>query len=84
MEGKAVGHEREAEQIEVLASGAEAVCPAESERVVEVAVDGFGVVSAWVEASEVRVAGRDGSDVFGPLTSGFVVQLRTTEITLLK
>jgi tagatose-1,6-bisphosphate aldolase non-catalytic subunit AgaZ/GatZ len=53
VEGEAVDHDGVAEEVERLAVVAEAVCAAEPEGVVEVAVDGFGVVAAGVEAREV-------------------------------
>ena len=49
----------------MLAGVADAVGAAEPEGVVEVAVDGLGVVAAGVEPFEVGVAGRDGPDVLG-------------------
>ena len=52
-----VDGECEAEQVEVLAGVADAVGAAEPHGVVEVAVDGFGVVAAGEEAVEVGVSG---------------------------
>ena len=65
VEGEAVDHEGVAEEVEVLAGVADAVGAAEPEGVFEVAVDGFGVVAAGVEAGEVGVGGWDGPDVLG-------------------
>ena len=74
-ERERVDHERVAEQVEVLAGVADAVGAAEPEGVVEVAVDGLGVVAARVEPLEVGVAGRDGPEVLGAveLAGGVVV-----------
>ena len=65
VEGEAVDHEGVAEEVEVLAGVADAVGASEPEGVVEVAVDGFGVVAAGVEPGEVGVGCGDGADVFG-------------------
>ncbi|MGZ6976433.1 MAG: hypothetical protein ACXVKQ_21045 [Acidimicrobiia bacterium] len=67
VEGEAVAHERVAEEVECLAVVADAVGAAEPEGVVEASVDGFGVVAARVEAREVWVTVRDGTDVLGPV-----------------
>src|SRR5438034_11475081 len=63
--GEAVDHEREADEVEVLAFVADAVSASEPEAVVESAVDAFGVVAAAVEQREVWVASGDGPKVFG-------------------
>ena len=59
--------EGEAEEVEVLAGVSDAVGASEPHGVVEVAVDGFGVVAAGEEPFEVGVAGRDGPEVLGPV-----------------
>ena len=61
VQGEAVDHDGVAEEVERLA----VVGAAEPEGVVEVAVDGFGVVAARVEAREVGVGWCDGPEVFG-------------------
>ena len=60
-----VDHEREADEVEVLAFVADAVGASEPEAVVESAVDALGVVASPVEPCEVGVVGRDGPDVLG-------------------
>ena len=55
VDGDGVDDEGVAEQVEVLAGGAEAVGSSQVEGVVEVAVDALGVVAAGVEPREVRV-----------------------------
>jgi hypothetical protein len=50
-----------------LAFVADAVSSAEPEGVVEVAVDGLGVVAARVEPGEVRIGGCDHTHVLGPV-----------------
>jgi hypothetical protein len=57
----------EAEKIEVLACVSDAVRTAEPHGVVEVTVDGFGVVAAGKQLFEVGIAGCDGPEVFGPV-----------------
>jgi hypothetical protein len=69
VEGDGVDDEGVAEEVEVLAGGAEAVGAAEVEGVVEVAVDGLGVVAAPVEAGEVGVTGGDGPQALGAVES---------------
>ena len=64
-EGEAVDAEGVGDEVEVLALVADAVGSAEPEGVVEVAVDGFGVVASFVERGEVRIGCGDGSDVLG-------------------
>jgi hypothetical protein len=65
VEGEAVDHEGLAEEAEVLAGVADAVGASEPEGVFEVAVDGFGVVAARVQARDVRIRRSDGPDVLG-------------------
>ena len=65
--GEEVDHEREADEVEVLAFVADAVGAAEPEAVVEAAVDALGIVAAPVEAGEVGVFGGDGPNVLGPI-----------------
>jgi hypothetical protein len=55
VKGHGVGDEGVAEEVEVLAGVTEAVGSPEIERVVEIAVDRFGVVAARVEPVEVGV-----------------------------
>ena len=64
-EGEAVHAEGVGDEVEVLALVADAVGSAEPEGVVEVPVDGFGVVASFVERGEVQVGHGDGSDVLG-------------------
>lgn len=71
--GERVDAECVGEQVECLAVVPNAVCSAEPKCVVEVTVDGFGVVASRVEAREVGVAGWDGSDVFGAVEAAFLV-----------
>ena len=54
-----------------MAVVADAVCAAEPGAVVEVTVDGFGVVAPAVEALEVWIAGWDRSDVLGAVKFAF-------------
>ena len=67
VERERVDGEGEAEEVEVLAGVADAVGASEPHGVVEVTVDGFGVVAAGEEPFEVGVAGRDGPEVLGPV-----------------
>jgi hypothetical protein len=57
----------------VLAGVPDGVGSAEPQGVVEVSVDGLGVVSAGVQSGEVGVVGGDGSHVLGPVEAPFVV-----------
>ena len=54
-----------ADEVEVLSGVSDAVGAVEPEGVLEVPVDGLGVVTSRVEILEVRVIGWDGSDVLG-------------------
>ena len=73
VEGETVDHECVAEEVEVLAGVAAAVGASDPESVDKVSVDRFSVVPTRVETREVRVGGRDGPDVFGPVeTTGTV------------
>src|SRR4051812_33415738 len=66
--------EGEAEEVEVLAGVSDAVSTPEPHGVVEVTVDGLGVVTAWEEPFEVGVTRRDGPEVLGPVElAGLVV-----------
>jgi hypothetical protein len=65
VECDAVDAEGEADEVDVLSCVANRVGASEPEGVVEVTVDGFGVVASGVEPAEVAVAGRDRSDVLG-------------------
>jgi hypothetical protein len=62
-----VDGEREAEEVEVLAGVADAVGAAEPHGVVEMPVDGLGIVTAREESLEVGITGRDGPEVLGPV-----------------
>jgi hypothetical protein len=59
--------ESEAEEVEVLACVSDAVRAPEPHGVVEMTVDGFGVVATREEPFEVGVARRDRSEVLGPV-----------------
>jgi len=63
VKGDAVHADSETDQVDVLTGVADGVGASEPERVVEVAVDGFGVVTPRVESGEVGVSGWDGPDV---------------------
>jgi hypothetical protein len=65
--GEGVDAEGVGQQVEVLALMSDGVGPAKPQGVVDGAVDALGVVAALVEIGEVRVGGRDGSDVLGPV-----------------
>jgi hypothetical protein len=67
MQRERVHSEGEAEEVEVLASVPDAVRASEPHGVVEVTVDGLGVVAAGKEPFEVGVARRDGPKVLGPV-----------------
>ena len=58
----------EAQQVDVLSGVADRVGPTQPEGVVEVPVDGFGVVASGVEGSEVGVVWRDRPDVLCAVT----------------
>ena len=73
VEGDAVHADGKTEQVDVLTCVADGVGSAEPHGVVEVAVDGLGVVSAGVQRGEVGVVGCDGSYVFGAVEAAFVV-----------
>jgi hypothetical protein len=60
---ESVDHEGVAQRVEVLAGVADAVGASDPEAVVDAAVEGLGVESPRVEAREVGVSGRDGSDL---------------------
>ena len=60
-----VHEQRVADEVDLLAEVADAMGPSEEQCVLEVPVDGFGVVPSRVKASEVGIAGRDGPDVLG-------------------
>jgi hypothetical protein len=67
LEREGIDRDREAEEVQRLAGVPDAVGAAEPHGVVEVAVDGLGVVAAGKEPLEVRVARRDRSAVLGPV-----------------
>src|SRR4051812_31148216 len=67
MERERVDRQREAEEIEVLAGMGGAVRTGEPHGVVEVTVDGLGIVAARKQPFEVGIAGWDGPEVFGPV-----------------
>jgi hypothetical protein len=67
VQGQGVDGERVGEEVESLAVGADGVCSAEPEGVVEGAVDGLGVVAPGVQGPEGGVGRRDRSDVLGPV-----------------
>ena len=71
--GDAVDADGEADQVDVLAGVANGVGSAEPQGVVEVPVDGLGIVSTGVQSGEVGVVGRDWSHVLGPVETAFVV-----------
>jgi hypothetical protein len=62
-----VHRDGEAEEVQQLPGVPDAVGPAEPHGVVEVPVDGLGVIAAGEETLEVRVARRDRSEVLGPV-----------------
>ncbi len=64
-DGQGVDHEGVAEEVDELGAVADGVGPAEEEGVVEVAVDGLGIVAAPEQVSEVGVTGRDRPQVLG-------------------
>ena len=63
--GQPVHDQCVADEVDLLAEAAEAVSSPEEQCVLEVPVDGFGVVPARVKAGEVGIRGRDGPDVLG-------------------
>ncbi|MGZ0218757.1 MAG: S-layer homology domain-containing protein [Acidimicrobiales bacterium] len=65
VDGDAVHREGTADEVEVLSGVSDGVGPPEPEGVVEVAVDGLGVVTSGVEPSEIGICWWDGSDVLG-------------------
>ena len=78
-DGQGVDHEGVAEEVDELAAVADGVGPAEEEGVVEVAVDGLGVVASPEQVGEVGVAGRDGPEVLGPVELAFGVLVVAVE-----
>ncbi len=73
VEGDAVHRQGEADQVDVLAGVANGMGSAEPHGVVEVSVDGLGIVSTRVQLGEVGVVGGDGPHVLGPVEAPFVV-----------
>jgi hypothetical protein len=72
--------ESEAEEVEVLAGVSDAVGAPKPHRVVEVTVDGLGVVATGEEPLEVGIAGWDRSEVLGSVELAsfvFVVAIET-------
>jgi hypothetical protein len=73
VDGDAVHREGKADEVEVLSGVSDGVGPPEPEGVVEVAVDGLGVVTSGVEPSEIGICWWDGSDVLGAVEAPSLV-----------
>ena len=65
--GQSVHEQRIADQVDLLALAADAVGSSEEQRVNEVAVDRFGVVSTRIEAREIRIVRWDRTNILGPV-----------------